>query len=317
MHYHNRLKVYTDISEFRASNPFVTIGIFDGVHLGHVAILKRLQQLAADSGGESVVVTLWPHPRMILEPAYMKGRLLTTLEEKISMIENHGIDKLIILPFTAGFSLLSFQSFIRDYLFEMIGTKHLVVGFNHHFGSGREGTYDNLKKTAALYGITTERMEAVMINGNRVSSSAIRHMVEDGNVAVAREALGYWYNLSGTVIAGDRIGRTLGYPTANVRPNDEQKLIPASGVYAVIVRVKNRDYKGMLSIGTRPTVRRESQDRSIEVNIFDFEEDIYGMSVQISFIDWLRPELAFISMAGLREQLGKDREKVNRLLEAL
>jgi riboflavin kinase/FMN adenylyltransferase len=310
------LKVFNDIGQITARNPVVTIGIFDGVHMGHVEILRRIRKLAEAYEGESVVITLWPHPRFVLQPENRELRLLTSLEEKIELIRKQDIDKLLILPFTKELSNIPYDQFIKDYIVGKIGARHVVVGFNHHFGKDRKGTFESLQKSARQYKIRAERLDPVIQDEIRISSSGIRHMIEEGRITAANKALGYPYFLNGTVVKGNQLGRTLGFPTANVEPLEPLKLIPRTGVYAAKVNMEGREYLGMLSIGYRPTIETEKHERTIEVNIFDFEADIYNKPIQIIFEEWLRNEIKFNSLRELRDQIATDKMEVLKLFRA-
>ncbi len=292
----------------------MTIGIFDGVHLGHRKLLKRLNELANEYNGESVVITLWPHPRFVLQPENQDLKLLATLDEKISLIEQYGIDNLIILPFTLQLASITYDRFVAEYIVDRIGARHIVVGFNHHFGKDRKGTFENLQKSAREHGIVAERLEQVIVGDMRVSSSGIRMMVEEGRINAANKALGYPYFITGKVVEGIRLGRTLGYPTANVQVDDPRKLLPRNGVYAVLISINSRTYKGMLNIGIRPTIDLPKRERTIEVNIFDFNHDIYNQTIRISFIEWLRSEKKFNTLAELKEQIATDKTESLKIL---
>jgi riboflavin kinase/FMN adenylyltransferase len=309
------LKVFNDIGQITAHNPVVTIGIFDGVHMGHVEILRRIKKLAQSYEGESVVITLWPHPRFVLQPENKELRLLTSLEEKIELIRKQGIDKLLILPFTKELSNIPYDLFIKDYIVGKIGARHVVVGFNHHFGKDRKGTFESLQKSAKQYNIHAERLDPVIQDEIRISSSGIRHMIEEGRITAANKALGYPYFLNGMVVRGKKLGRTLGFPTANIEPLEPLKLLPRTGVYATRVKVEGNEYQGMLSIGYRPTIETEKHERTIEVNIFDFDADIYNMPIQIIFTDWLRNEIKFNSLQELRDQIATDKMEVLKLFK--
>lgn len=308
-----RLKIFHDISRFHASAPVVTIGIFDGVHRGHIEILNRIKELAASYKGESVVITLWPHPRFVLQPENNELRLLASLDEKIGLIEKQGIDNLIILPFDTRLANITYDRFVSDYIVGSIGARHVVVGFNHHFGKDRKGTFENLQKSAREHGILAERLDQVIINNVRVSSSGIRHMIEEGRITSANEALGYPYFLNGTVIEGNKLGTTLGYPTANIQLSEPKKLLPRNGIYAVLVKVNQEVYKGMLNIGIRPTIVLPKYERTIEVNLFDFHNDIYFQHIKIAFLEWLRCEKKFDSLQELKEQMAIDKEEVLKI----
>ena len=314
--YQVQLRVIQDISRFSVIRPVSTIGIFDGVHLGHAEILRRINQLAASCGGESVVITLWPHPRTVLHPQLSDIRLLTTLEEKISLISGHGIQHLVILPFTKELSSIPFDRFVKAYLVDKIRVKHLVVGFNHHFGKDRKGSFENLQRIAGEHRFTVERLDPVIIGENRVSSSGIRHMIEKGRIRAANDALGYPYFMNGKVIKGNHLGRVLGYPTANLTIHDPAKLIPPNGVYAVKVLHQGKEYQGMMSIGIRPTLVLKRHEHTIEVHIFDFADDLYGQELQVQFYDWMRCERKFSSLEDLKEQLEIDKREVLKLFRA-
>jgi len=304
------LKIYNHIDEFSSGNHVVTIGIFDGVHRGHVEILRRIRQLADHYGGESVVITLWPHPRLVLQPGNTELRLLTSLNEKLRLIEQHQVDKVVVLPFDHELAAISYDRFIREYLSQRIGAKHIVVGYNHHFGKDRKGTFENLQKCAHDLNILAERLDPVIIDNSRISSSGIRHMLEEGRIQAANVALGYPYFLNGTVVEGSKIGRTIGFPTANIAVDDHMKLLPRNGVYAVKAELEGKEYPGMMNIGTRPTLPHVMHDRTLEVNLFDFNRDIYDARLRIRFFDWLRCEITFGSVEELVDQIKTDRKEV-------
>jgi len=309
------LKVFKDISRFHASNPVVTIGIFDGVHRGHVEILNRVKSLAASYGGESVVITLWPHPRFVLQPENNDLRLLASLDEKIDLIEKQSIDNLIILPFDTHLANIPYDRFVSHYLVAGIGARHVVVGFNHHFGKDRKGTFENLQKSAREHGILAERLEQVIIHNMRVSSSGIRHMIEEGRISAAHEALGYPYFINGTVVEGIKLGRTIGYPTANIQLSEPKKMLPRNGVYAVLTKVGGYVYRGMLNIGVRPTLALSKHEKTIEVHLFDFQGDLYGQPVKLAFLEWLRCERKFGSLQELKEQIDIDKQEVLKIFK--
>ncbi|MBI2269227.1 MAG: bifunctional riboflavin kinase/FAD synthetase [Bacteroidetes bacterium] len=311
------MKVYSDIKQFKGVKfPVVTSGTFDGVHVGHQRIIQRLTEVAKHSGGETVLLTFYPHPRMVLFPDDNELKLLNTQEEKIRLLEKQGIDHLIIYPFTKKFSRLSSVNFIRDILVNSIGTKKLVIGYNHHFGRNREGSFEHMKEYGPVYGFDVEEIPAQDIDNVEISSTKIRKALQAGDVRTANAFLGYSYTLTGKVIKGRQLGRTLGYPTANLSVSDKYKLIPANGIYVVEVNYGNKTYKGMMSIGLNPTVN-SGKDRSIEVNILDFEKDIYGDDLTISFIDKIRDEEKFESLEKLKLQLGKDKQQTLKTFEKL
>ncbi len=298
-------------------NPVISIGIFDGVHRGHAAIFKQVRMRAKAMEGESVIVTFWPHPRLVLNQNSDDLKLLTTLEEKKTLIGSHGIDHLIIIPFTREFSLLPACGFIKQYLIDKTGLKHLVFGFDHHFGHKREGNFENLTTCARKYRFTMEQLGPVLKDDYLISSSAVRQALFNGNVKLASRLLAYPYSLQGKIIGGKQVGREIGYPTANIIPDNKYKMIPADGVYAVRVEVGWKFFAGMMNIGFRPTVNRERKDKSLEVHIIGFNENVYDRNINISFIDRIRDERQFSSLDKLREQLARDKNKAMQMLAGL
>jgi riboflavin kinase/FMN adenylyltransferase len=307
------MKIYTDISKFKnVLNPVVTTGTFDGVHLGHQKIFERLREIAKKENGETVLLTFYPHPRMVLFPEDDQLRLLTTEKEKSRLLEEQGIDHLIIYPFTKQFSRLSSVEFVRNILINEIHTYSLVIGYNHHFGRNREGSFKHLKEYAPVYGFKVEEIPAVDLDNVEVSSTKIRKALEQGDVPTANEYLGYAYSVEGIVVKGKQIGRTLGYPTANIQVQDKYKLIPADGIYAVTVDHKEKNYKGMLSIGMNPTVN--GKNKTIEVNIFNFDKDIYQEEIRVNFIQKIREEIKFDSLDALKERMKVDEQETMKIL---
>ena len=307
------MKVYTQIEDFKnVKNPVVTTGTFDGVHLGHKKIISRLKDVASEEHGETVLLTFYPHPRMVLFPDDNELKLLNTQLEKIQLLENYGIDHLIIYPFTKEFSRLTSVEFVRNVLVNNIHTKRLVIGYNHHFGRNREGSFDHLKEFGPVYGFDVEEIPAKDIDHIEISSTKIRQALQAGEVKVAATFLGHTYSLSGKVVEGRQLGRTIGYPTANIVIEDNFKLIPADGVYAVNVGIRGEMYQGMLNIGNNPTVL--GKGRSIEVNIFDFNQNIYGDDATIYFIERLRDEIKFSGLDALKVALAEDKKNALKIL---
>lgn len=299
------MNVYYGIQEFqKLSLAVVTSGTFDGVHLGHQKILSRLKEVCATIGGESVLITFHPHPRMVIEGA-KDLQLLTTIEEKITLLEANGVQHLLIIPFNREFSELSSEEFIHKILIDTIGTKKLVIGYDHRFGKNREGGFDYLQTNAQRYGFEIEEIPRQDLDHVTVSSSKIRKSLLEGDVHLADEFLGRPYSLSGTIVKGKQLGRTIGYPTANIQIPEEYKLVPANGVYAVQVLYQGQAYGGMLNIGTRPTV--DGTFRTIEVNIFDFDKEIYGEKLTVQFVQKIRNEQKFNGIAELKAQLVEDK----------
>jgi len=301
------VKLYTNLDQFNARKPVVTIGTFDGVHLGHRKVILRLQEFAKQHDGETVIFTFHTHPRLVTSPNENNLRLLTTLNEKINLFEKYGIDHLIIYTFDKSFSELSYSEFVEKILVEKIGTHCLVVGYDHKFGKNREGGFDYLKNCAEKHKFEIERLDALLVNEESVSSSKIRDALQNGEIEKANHYLGYQFTLHGTVVNGKRLGRKLGFPTANIEASDKFKIIPGYGVYAVKVELNDVDYNGMLNIGTRPTFNNNADNRSIEVNIFDFEGDIYGKEITLKFVGKIRDEQKFNSIEMLINQLEKDK----------
>lgn len=301
------MKLHTDINSFKAINPVVTIGTFDGVHLGHQKVIARLKQIAKTLRGESVIFTFYPHPRLVTSPNEKNLRLLTTLKEKIKLFEKFGIDHLIVYHFNKEFSDLTYNDFVKNILVDQLKTYCLVVGYDHKFGKDRAGGFEDLKKCASQYNFKIEKLDALSIEEDNVSSTKIRTALQNGTIKTANRYFGYKFALHGTVISGNQLGRKLGYPTANIETSDKYKIIPGYGVYAVLVDVNGNIYKGMLNIGTRPTFNKNADNRSIEVNIFDFKEDIYGAEITLTFIDKIRGERKFEEVEMLIKQLERDK----------
>ena len=306
------MKLHTNLEQFKARKPVVTIGTFDGVHLGHQKVILRLQEFAKQHDGETIIFTFHTHPRLITSPNENNLRLLTTLNEKIKLFEKYGIDHLIIYTFDKSFSELTYSEFVEKLLVEKIGTHCLVVGYDHKFGKNREGGFDYLKKFAEKFKFEIERLDALLVEEDSVSSTKIRNALQNGEIEKANHYLGYQFTLHGTVVEGKQLGRKLGFPTANIEASDKNKIIPGYGVYAVKVELNGADYNGMLNIGTRPTFNNNADNRSIEVNIFDFEGDIYGKEITLKFIGKIRDEKKFETMEMLVYQLEKD--KIEALL---
>lgn len=300
------MRVYRSLDELPAiHNAIVTQGTFDGVHSAHRVIINRVKELAKQHGGETVLMTFDPHPRLVLSPENHGLKLLQTLDEKIIALEKEGIDHLVVIPFTKEFSELSSLEFIRDILVARLQTKILVIGYDHRFGKNREGAFEHLKSSSSLYGFEVEEIPEQDVDEVAISSTRIRKALEAGDVVSASKYLGTFYSITGEVMQGKQLGRTIGYPTANIRMNDPNKLIPADGVYAVKVVFNNQRYGGMLNAGYRPTV--DGKTHSIEVHIFDFSGDLYNQKIVISYVDKLREEMKFNGLEELKNQLEKDK----------
>lgn len=310
------MKIYHGLSDFvRLNHAVVTSGTFDGVHLGHQKILSRLREIAQKENGETVVLTFWPHPRLVLHPEDTSLKLLNTFEEKAGLLKAQGIEHLLRIPFTKEFSQLTSEEFIFKILVQTIGTKKLVIGYDHHFGKNREGSFEQLKLDGPKYGFQVEEIPRQDVDHVGVSSTRIRKALEEGDIETANHFLGHSYSITGRVVIGDRLGRELGYPTANIEIENKNKLVPADGIYAVTVLHGQKVYKGMLYIGIRPTIN--GSKRNIEVNIFDFNSDVYGESLTVSFHHRIRGDEKFNDLEELKQQLHRDKEDALQALEKI
>lgn len=296
-------------------NAVATIGAFDGVHAGHQAILKSLHKEAKRVDGETVVITFHPHPRRIIHNVDAPS-LLTSLEERIERFQLLGIDHLVVVPFDHVFAELSAEEYLQKFLFELFHPKIIVVGYDHRFGKERKGDFELLKKMSSELHFEVFEISEQLINSSRVNSTTIRESLLNGNIETANDLLTYRYQLHGVVIEGDKLGRTLGFPTANLSLIDSDKLIPASGVYAVTVHLNRQgiiqNEKGMMNIGYRPTVN--GKERRIEVHIFNFDEDIYHQHLKVSLINYTRKEMKFSGLDALTDQLTRDKKEISGLL---
>ncbi|MBL4677050.1 MAG: bifunctional riboflavin kinase/FAD synthetase [Mucilaginibacter sp.] len=303
------MKIYHHIDDFtRVPNAVVTIGTFDGVHIGHRKIIAHIKDLAARTGGETVILTFFPHPRMILHPEDESLKLINTINEKAELLEQLGVDHLIITPFSRDFSNQTAEEYIRDVLVNKIGTKTIVIGYDHRFGKDRQGGLQDLLRLSPQYGFDVVEIPEQDINDVAISSTRIRTALLENEIYIANECLGYPFFITGKVIKGDQLGRQLGYPTANLVIEENYKLIPNDGIFAVRVKLNGQQYKGMAYIGHRPTVN--GMTRNIEVNIFDFNSDIYNQQLRMEFMHYVRGDIKFSSLDELVVQLGKDKEDV-------
>lgn len=298
------MKIFQNFRGFSSGKPLaLSLGMFDGVHLGHQSIISELNRIAEENDFESAVLTFWPHPRLVFNPNE-DLKLLNTLEEKTALLENFGIENLFLKSFDEEFRNLTGEEFVKQILVEKLNIKHLIVGHDHVFGKNRSGDFQLLEKLAPELGFEVEQMEAVNIYNNNISSTKVRNALLEGNIKEASLMLGYNYSLTGTVVHGKKIGRTIGYPTANIEV-DSLKLLPKKGAYIVEVSLGGNNYKGMLSIGTNPTVN--GQKLTTEVYILNFNEDIYGKEITVKFRDFLHEEIKFEGLEKLIERLDEDR----------
>jgi len=306
------LKIYNSLSDFKtAKKTIVTLGTFDGVHIGHQKILEKLLQNAKKYNCESLILTFFPHPRMVLQEG-SDIKLLNTIDERSILLDKLGLDNLIIHPFDKEFSRLSAEEFVKTILVDSFNIQKIIIGHDHRFGRNRTADIDDLILYGEKFGFEVEQISAQEINEVSISSTKIRNAILDGNMALANKYLGYDYRLPGIVSKGKQLGRTIGFPTANILINSELKLIPQDGVYAVWVCYNNAKFGGMLNIGNNPTIK--DKGRSIEVNIFDFDKEIYTESLKIEFVNKLRNEVKFDGLEALKNQLHTDKQNAQSIL---
>lgn len=307
------MRIYEGLEDFLpVPNAVVTSGTFDGVHLGHQKIIQRIREIARSIQGETVLITFWPHPRLVLYPTEHHLRLLSTFEEKANLLRQFGIDHLVTIPFTQEFSQLTSEKFIRKVLLEKIHTKKLVIGYDHRFGKNREGSFDYLQEHSSEFGFELEEISRQDVEEIGVSSTKIRKALESGDIRTATNYLGRPYELNGLVVKGQQIGRSIGFPTANIHIPNDYKLIPHDGVYAVEVKVEGVLYKAMLNIGNRPTV--DGTRKTVEAHLFDFQGDLYNKLVTVYFREFIREEKKFESLEALKNQLVQDQKLAKSIL---
>lgn len=309
------MKVWQIDESFSLKKPVVTIGIFDGVHTGHCFILEQLKTLARKHGGESVVVTLWPHPRIVLDKDIHQFKMLHTREEKVRELEKTGIDHLVFVPFDKKIASLTACEFTREYLVQRLGIEVLLVGYDNRFGRDRKGDPEGLAMCAEKNAFRIEKLPEFTSGRERVSSSSIRASIIGGDLEHARNMLGYHYYLAGKVVEGNHIGRRMGFPTANIHPLSPHKLIPMNGVYAIRAELKGNIFNGMLNIGFRPTLDSASAVKTIEAHLFNVSGDFYDEHVVIHFVRRIRDEMRFSGVEALKRQLMQDKATVQKLLE--
>lgn len=299
-----------NLPEFK--NAVFTTGTFDGVHTGHQEIIRRINRLATETGGENILLTFHPHPRKVLHKDDAGLKLLNTLEEKIALLSKYGVDNLVITPFSKDFSMMSAEAYVEDFIWKKFHPRKVALGFNHRFGNNRTGNLALMMEMGKKLGFEVDEIEAQTVENISVSSTKIRQALAQGELQTANALLGHYYTLSGKVVSGEHMGKKLGFPTANIKIQDEDKLIPANGVYAALVRIDGITYGGMLNIGFRPTFNGTKQ--TIEVNIFDFSEDIYGADIAVDLVSEIRKEVKFNSLHELTAQLEKDKQRSLKIL---
>lgn len=309
------MKVYRDIEKLPAfRNAVITIGTFDGVHQGHRQIIDKLKTEAKNVNGESVIITFHPHPRKVVSSTILGVRLINTLDEKIELLEQLGIDHLVIVPFTDAFANQPAEDYVKNFLVDKFRPHTIIIGYDHRFGKERKGDYLLLEKLAGVYQYRLLEIPKHVLDEISISSTKIRESLLEGKIEIADKLLGYEFFFSGTVVHGDKLGRKLGYPTANLKVQDEEKITPGNGIYAVYALPEGfkERCKGMMSIGFRPTV--DGKKRVIEVNIFDFDKDIYDETLKVYVKKYLREELKFNGLDELVEQIGKDKIESLKIL---
>ena len=302
------MKVHYNLKELPPFNKgIITTGAFDGVHKGHQQIIGRMKDIANQTGGETIIITFHPHPRKVTSSVPGEIKQLTSLQERIQLLEKGGIDHLVVIPFDYQFSNLTASEYVKSFLVENFHPHTIIVGYDHRFGKGRLGDFEMLKQLGIDYQFEVEQVNEQVINNEIISSTQIRNYLANNNIVKANSLLGYPYFFEGFIVRGNQIGRTIGFPTANLHINDEEKIIPANGVYAVRVKgacFGDKVLDGMMNIGVRPTVHGNS--KVIEVNIFDFDEDIYEQNISVMVYDYIRGEVKFNGLDALKEQLNKD-----------
>lgn len=308
------MKIHKSINEVQQiTNPILTVGTFDGVHIGHQKIISRLNEIAAEKGGESVLLTFHPHPRKVLFPDDDSLKLINTIEEKTALLDQFGLDHVVYMAFEKQLSRMSPVEYVRDILVNKLGVNTIVIGYDHQFGRNREGNIELLRELGPIYDFEVIEISAQEIDEIAVSSTKVRKALEHGNIHASREFLGHNFTLTGEVVKGQQIGRQIGFPTANISISDKTKIIPGNGVYAVKGNVNGKELSGMLNIGNKPTVG-ETEEVTIEVHFFDFSEDLYGAGVTLTFVERVRSEQKFENLEALTQQLRRDKQEVQHIL---
>ena len=310
------MKVHYDLSSLpQFKDAIVTMGAFDGVHKGHQQIIQRMKQLAKEVQGETIIITFHPHPRKVISSVPGEIKQLSSIKERIHLLEAAGIDHLVIIDFNYNFSNMTAEQYVEDFLYQHFKPNTVIVGYDHHFGKGRNGNIDLLKTMGARLHFQVEEINEQLVQNEIISSTLIRNYIAEHEIKKANDLLGYAYQFEGFVVRGNQLGRTIGYPTANLHINDEEKLIPANGVYAVQVKgecTQHQTLNGMMNIGIRPTV--DGQKKVIEVNIFNFDQDIYEQYITVMVYEFIRGEVKFDGLDALKNQLGQDKITASAIL---
>jgi riboflavin kinase/FMN adenylyltransferase len=308
LHLHFLMQIHRDLNKLPGfKNAVITIGTFDGVHLGHRQIIDNLKEEALKANGESVIITFHPHPRKVVSSVITGVRLINTLPERIELLEKTGIDHLVIVPFTDYFANQAAEAYIQDFLVGKFKPHTIIIGYDHRFGKERAGDYRMMEDKAPVHNYKLKEIPEHVLNAIKVSSTNIRNAILHSNIDEANNFLGYNFFFEGEVFHGDKIGRSIGYPTANLKSTDEEKIVLGDGIYAVYADVEGNNYKGMMSIGFRPTVN--GRTRVTEVNLFDFNQNIYGKTIRVYVKKYLRSEVKFNGLEELTQQLHKDKEE--------
>ncbi|MCS6819270.1 MAG: bifunctional riboflavin kinase/FAD synthetase [Chitinophagales bacterium] len=310
------MRVFRSLSHLPSfKNAVITIGTFDGVHQGHQQIIKRINTLAQEYEGESIIVTFDPHPRLVINPADSSLKLLNTLDEKIFLLKKYGVHNVVITPFSRSFSEQSAEDYIEFFLVRNFRPKFIVIGYDHRFGKNRSGDIQLLKNLRYRFGYEVEEIPKATLDAITISSTKIRHALAEGNIKIANELLGHYYSLEGIVTKGLQNGKKIGYPTANIHIADPNKLIPRTGVYAVLVHYGENIFGGMLNIGYNPTFGGKTL--SVEVNILDFNKDIYGEKIKVELVDFVREEIKFANIELLVEAIHNDKKNIEKILASV
>lgn len=311
-----QLIIHKSINEVgKIKKPVLTVGTFDGVHVGHQKIISKIREIAHNIGGESVLLTFHPHPRKVLFPDDDSLKLINTIEEKTNLLDQYGLDHVIYMAFEKSLSRMAPVEYVRDILVNKIGIHTIVIGYDHHFGRNREGDIELLKELAPIYDFNVVEIPAQEVDEMTVSSTKVRRSIEQGEIIAANEFLGHSFTLIGEVVSGKQLGRELGYPTANLKVIDRNKIIPGNGVYAVSGLIEGSKYEGMMNIGYRPTTA-DNEELSLEVHFFNLSTDLYGKTVEIKFIQKIRDEQKFVDLIALKGQLDQDKEQAQQILSA-
>jgi riboflavin kinase/FMN adenylyltransferase len=311
------LKIYQSISDFFCNKKtIITIGTFDGVHIGHKKILEKIIQNSIQNKFESIVLTFFPHPRIVLQTG-LDMKQLNTIDEKVGLIRNIGVDNLVIHPFDKVFSQLTAEDFVKQVLVDTFNIQKIVIGYDHRFGKNRTADINDLIAFGNQYNFEVEQISAEELNEVAVSSTKIRSALTEGNIKLANSFLGYNYTITGKVVQGKQLGRTIGFPTANIYVEEDYKLIPNSGVYVVECKIDNQFYFGMMNIGTNPTIENTDLNQKIEVNIFNFDTEIYDKSITVSFLKRIRSEQKFDSLESLKAQIAMDKMESLQFIKKL